>query len=144
GIPVDEYFGLLVLGAILGGAVGAVVGIWTGRPALAGVFSGVRGRGPHVIVDNARVQRFRALNRGLPYAIDLMALSMSAGLDFPGAIQQVVSKAKANQPLHDELTYILQQFQLGRTRAQVLKELGERVPLDVVKKFVNAMLQPEE
>jgi tight adherence protein C len=97
-----------------------------------------------VIVDNARVERFCAINRGLPYAIDLMALSMSAGLDFPGALSQVVHKAKANEALKDELGYILQQFHLGRTRAQVLKELSARVPIEAVSEFVHALLQAEE
>jgi tight adherence protein C len=73
-----------------------------------------------------------------------MALSMIAGLDFPGALQQVVLKAKANEALRDELGYILQQIHLGRTRSQVLKELAARVPIEAVSEFVHALLQAEE
>jgi tight adherence protein C len=145
GLTVDEYFGMLLLMGILGGAVGGLATFFYGQlapaiPILATVFGAL----PHIVVDNARVRRFCAMNRGLPYAIDLMALAMSAGLDFPGAVHQVVSKAKANEALRDELGYILQQFHLGRTRSQALKELAHRVPIDAVREFVHALLQAEE
>jgi tight adherence protein C len=145
GVTVDEYVALLVLSGFAGMALGGVIAFIDGRftfmvPVLLLAGSSL----PHMIVDNARVERFRAINRGLPYAIDLMALSMSAGLDFPGALSQVVTKAKANEALKDELGYILQQFHLGRTRAQVLKELSARVPIEAVSEFVHALLQAEE
>ncbi len=145
GVTADEYVALLVLSGLAGAALGGIITFIDGRftfmvPVLLLAGSSV----PHMIVDNARVERFRAINRGLPYAIDLMALSMSAGLDFPGALSQVVTKAKANEALKDELGYILQQFHLGRTRAQVLKELSARVPIEAVTEFVHALLQAEE
>ena len=145
GVTVDEYLALILLSGLVGAFLGGVIAFLDGRFLFA-VFglSLVFGIIPHIIVDNARVERFRAINRGLPYAIDLMALSMSAGLDFPGALQQVVTRAKANEALKDELGYIMQQFFLGRTRAQVLKELSARVPIEAVREFVNSLLQAEE
>ncbi len=145
GITVDEYLALILLAGLVGASLGGVIAFLDGRFLFAIFGLGlVFGIIPHIIVDNARVERFRAINRGLPYAIDLMALSMSAGLDFPGALHQVVTRAKANEALKDELGYILQQFYLGRTRAQVLKELSARVPIEVVREFVNSLLQAEE
>lgn len=145
GITVDEYLALILLAGLVGASLGGVITFLDGRFLFAIFGLGlVFGIIPHIIVDNARVERFRAINRGLPYAIDLMALSMSAGLDFPGALHQVVTRAKANEALKDELGYILQQFYLGRTRAQVLKELSARVPIEVVREFVNSLLQAEE
>jgi len=145
GVTCDEYVALLLLAGLAGAAIGGIVAFLDGRfafvvPVLVVVGVAI----PHIVVDNARVERFRAINRGLPYAIDLMALSMSAGLDFPGALAQVVNKAKANAALKDELGYILQQFHLGRTRAQVLRELSARVPIEAVSEFVHALLQAEE
>jgi tight adherence protein C len=145
GLTVDEYIAMIVLAGVVGSALGGIIAFIDGRftflvPVLMLAGSSI----PHIVVDNARVERFRSINRGLPYAIDLMALSMSAGLDFPGSLQQVVSKAKANDALKEELGYILQQFHLGRTRAQVLKELAARVPIEAVREFVHALLQAEE
>lgn len=145
GLTVDEYVGLQLLCGMMGAALGGVVAFFDGRFTFLVLLLMIVGSMiPHMIVDSARVERFRSINRGLPYAIDLMALSMSAGLDFPGALGQVVAKAKANFALKDELGYILQQFHLGRTRAQVLKELAARVPIESVREFVHALLQAEE
>jgi len=145
GLTVDEYFGIILLSVISGGLLGGSAAYIDSRATLAiPILALVGGFIPHLMVDGARVRRFCAINRGLPYAIDLMALSISAGLDFPGALHQVVTRAKANEALRDELGYILQQFQLGRTRAQVLNELAFRVPIEAVREFVHALLQAEE
>ncbi|HEY8078746.1 MAG TPA: type II secretion system F family protein [Labilithrix sp.] len=145
GVTVDEYAALIVLGGVVGAAIGGGIAFFDGRFTFLVVVLFIAGCFvPHIIVDNARVERFRSINRGLPYAIDLMALSMSAGLDFPGALSQVVTKAKANLALRDELGYILQQFHLGRTRTQVLNELAARVPIESVREFVHALVQAEE
>jgi tight adherence protein C len=146
GMSADEYLACMVTAAGIGGAFGAVlsyvVGISPWLPVLIG--AGLGASVPHVIVDSARTNRFKAINRGLPNAIDLMALSMSAGLDFPGSLQQVVEKARANESLRDELAYMLQQLQLGRTRTQALREFAARAPIECVSEFVQALIQAEE
>jgi tight adherence protein C len=145
GLTVDEYFAMILFAGIIGGVLGGGLALYDSRLVVgipAGVLVGAMI--PHMMVDGARANRFCAINRGLPYAIDLMSLSMSAGLDFPGALHQVVTRSKANEALRDELGYILQQFQLGRTRAQVLNELSFRVPIEAVREFVHALLQAEE
>ena len=147
GMTADEYFACTVSMTALGAAVGWLISTLANArfgPLAALMGAGVLGIVPFTIVDTARVERFKAINRGLPTAIDLMALCMSAGLDFPGSIQQVVEKAKANEALREELGYLLQQLQLGRTRAQALKELATRVPIEVVREFVQALIQAEE
>lgn len=146
GITVDEYFGMLILGGIIGALFsGVMVSIFLDRYwFLIPIFALIGAAFPHLSLENARAVRFREMNHGLPYAIDLMSLSMSAGMDFPGAIHQVVSKAKANIALRDELGYMLQQFQLGRLRSQVLAEFAKRVPIEAVTEFVHALLQAEE
>jgi tight adherence protein C len=145
GLTADEYFGLCVLSGISFGLVATVVVVLTGKlPMLVPMLTMLGSTVPHIVIDDAKQRRFREINRGLPYAIDLMSLGMSAGLDFPGSVHQVVSKSKTNQALRDELGYILQQFQLGRTRAQVLAELSRRVPIETVREFTQALLQAEE
>jgi tight adherence protein C len=145
GLTAEEYFGLSVLISLVLGTASAFAAYFDRRfiflvPTLGAVGALI----PHLMIDSVRAQRFSSINRSLPYAIDLMALAMSAGLDFPGAVQQVVSKAKANEALRDELGYMLQQFQLGRTRAQALNELARRVPIQSVREFVSALVQAEE
>jgi tight adherence protein C len=101
---------------------------------------------PTSALTEAMATRYKAINRGLPHAIDLLALAMGAGLDFPAAVRQIVEKLSGskNDPLGAELTLLLQGLELGQTRAQVLRRFGERVPTDPVKDFVGAVVQAEE
>ncbi len=95
-------------------------------------------------VSSTAADRFKAVNRRLPYAIDLLALAMGAGLDFPGAVRQVVEKsASPDDALVEEFTLMLQALQVGRTRRQALEDFAERVPSDPVKEFVGAVVQAE-
>ena len=74
-----------------------------------------------------------------------MAMAMSAGLDFPGAVRQVIEKSSnPNDPLVEEFTLILQTLNLGRTRKDALQEFARRAPNDTVIEFVAAVVQAEE
>jgi tight adherence protein C len=81
----------------------------------------------------------------LPHAIDLISLSLTAGLDFPGSIRQVIEKASTTgEHLRRELIYMLQELSLGKTRKEALLQFAERAPAEVVREFVSAVVQAEE
>jgi tight adherence protein C len=70
---------------------------------------------------------------------------MSAGLDFPGAVRQVVEKSSnPDDPLTEELGRLLNELSLGRTRKQALLDLMARAPAPAVTEFVTALVQAEE
>jgi tight adherence protein C len=95
-------------------------------------------------ISSTAADRFKEVNRRLPYAIDLLALAMGAGLDFPGAVRQVVEKSGApDDALVEEFTLMLQGLQVGRTRRQALEEFASRVPSDAVNEFVGSVVQAE-
>jgi tight adherence protein C len=99
---------------------------------------------PYFRISSAASERLKQVNRRLPHAIDLLALSMSAGLDFPGSVRQLVEKSGSpDHPLVEEFTLILQSLQLGRTRRQALEEFSARAPTDAVIEFVGAVVQAE-
>lgn len=145
GLLAEELVALSVLsaagGLVFGAAANLVVKI--GPMFVVGV-GGFGAVAPFLTVSSAASDRSKAIGRRLPSAIDLLALSMSAGLDFPGALRQVVEKSGTpNDPLIEELSLILQSLQLGRTRRQALEELAERCPIDPVCEFVGAVVQAE-
>lgn len=145
GLLAEELVALSMISAAGGLVAGAlanfVVKIGPVFVIAVGVFGGLA---PFLTVSSTAGERSKAIGRRLPSAIDLLALSMSAGLDFPGAIRQVVDKSGTpNDPLIEELTLILQSLQLGRTRRQALEELAERSPIDAVCEFVNSVVQAE-
>lgn len=89
--------------------------------------------------------RTRTITRGLPGAIEVVAMCMRAGLDFPGALRQLCVQGKGDDdPLRRELSVLLQQLDLGRTRKAALRGFALRVPSDAVRDFTNAVIQAEE
>jgi len=146
GLTADEYLALYIVSGAAGTVAGAAAGYMLDMGALLVVGGLIGGLAiPYMIVSGEAQERLRNISRGLPYVIDLMALAMGAGLDFPGAIRQVVEKSSnPDDPIVEEFTLILQTLNLGRTRKDALLELAKRAPVTVVSEFVNALVQAEE
>ncbi len=147
GLVPEEYLALSMLSAVgcaaAGGVFGAVNGSGTGLFLIVGGALGAVL--PYLQISGEAQKRMKEINRGLPYVIDLMALGMSAGLDFPGAVRQVVEKSSnPEDPMIEEMTRILQELQLGRTRKQALMDFAKRAPSPAVNEFVSALVQAEE
>lgn len=88
--------------------------------------------------------RRASIQRALPDAIDLMVISVEAGLSLDGAIQQVGTKLKGKNPLGDEFERVVTEIHLGNTRQQALLAMGERTKLDEVTQLVQALSQSEQ
>jgi len=145
GLLPEEAIGLSVLSALAGAALGYVLGAVAEMGNLV-VISGtlLATALPYFRISSAAGTRMKKINRRLPPAIDLLALSMSAGLDFPGSVRQLVEKSGSpDDPLVEEFTLMLQSLQLGRTRRQALEEFAARAPTDAVIEFVSAVVQAE-
>jgi tight adherence protein C len=145
GLLAEELCALSVLSAAGGLVAGTLANfvVKIGPMFIVGVgaFGAVA---PFLSVSSAAGDRTKAIGRRLPSAIDLLALSMSAGLDFPSALRQAVEKSGTpDDPLIEELSLILQSLQLGRTRRQALEEFAERCPIDAVCEFVGSVVQAE-
>lgn len=145
GILAQEYVALMVLSGVAMSFLGAAIDAVGNTHGLATLGFGMAGfLAPYFEITGAVQKRFVEVNRSLPYAVDLFALSMSAGLDFPGAIRQYISKAMPDDPFADECEYVLQMLQLGHTRSAALGDLSNRVPTDAIREFVSTVLHAEE
>lgn len=145
GLLAEEMLGLSVLGGLAGFFAGLLLGYLSGLGNFVVLAGTLAGAGmPHSRVASTAAQRMKDVNRRLPYAIDLLALAMGAGLDFPGAVRQVIEKSGSpEEPVVEEFTLLLQSLKLGRTRRQALEEFAERVPTDAVVEFVGSVVQAE-
>jgi tight adherence protein C len=146
GMTAEEYLALYIVTSAAGSAVGAAVGFFLDMVTLLTIVGLVVGAvAPYMIVSGEAQERIKNISRGLPYVIDLMALAMGAGLDFPGAVRQVVDKSSnPDDPLVEEFTLILQTLNLGRTRKDALLAFVDRAPAASVSEFVNSLVQAEE
>ena len=88
-------------------------------------------------------KRHLLISRALPYSLDLLTLSVEAGLDFTAALAKVVEKGKAG-PLREELQLVLKQLKMGKTREEGLKSMIIRVDLPPLTTFVTALIQADK
>lgn len=89
-------------------------------------------------------ERAKQLERSLPSAMDLCVLCMGAGADFPSALRFVVNDLGATHRVcREELSMVLDELELGRTRVEALTSLGERTQSRAVQDFVAAVCQSE-
>jgi tight adherence protein C len=98
---------------------------------------------PQIWVNDQVKKRHLLISRALPYNLDLLTLSVEAGLDFTGALAKVVEKGKAG-PLKDELALVLKQLKMGKTREEALKAMIVRVDLPALTTFVTALIQADK
>jgi tight adherence protein C len=107
-----------------------------------GILGGVIGAiGPSSRL-NAKVQaRQKAIQRALPDVLDLLVISVEAGLGFEQALDRVISNVPGD--LADEFARVLGETQAGSSRADALRGMQERVDTPEVRSFVLAMIQAD-
>ncbi len=88
-------------------------------------------------------KRHLLISRALPYNLDLLTLSVEAGLDFTAALAKVVEKGK-HGPLREEMQIVLKQLKMGKTREEALKAMIARVDLPSLSTFVTALIQADK
>jgi tight adherence protein C len=72
---------------------------------------------PQVWLKDQLKKRHRSIQRSLPFVLDLLTLSVEAGMDFMSALQRNVERAKLD-PLSEELLRVIREIQLGKTRKE--------------------------
>jgi tight adherence protein C len=146
GMTANEFLALSFISAFFGTAIGLIVlTVSESPPIFFVIFTAIGAMIPYFQVTGERDRRFKEVNRALPGSIDLASLCMGAGLDFPGAIRQIVEKAgNRNDSLVEEFERLLQELELGRTRRQALENFADRAPTEAVRDFVGAVVQAEE
>lgn len=98
---------------------------------------------PSIWVSGRRKSRHEEIRLQLPFVIDLLTLSTEAGLDFIGALQKVVEKTR-NGPLVNEIERMLQEIQLGTTRADALRNMGWRIDLQEISSLVAVLVTADQ
>lgn len=89
-------------------------------------------------------QREMSVQADMPFFIDLLALSVEAGLDFFGAIQKIVDKiADENSVLAEEFKTVLKDIKIGSSKTEALKEMAARLDMNEVTSFVAVLIDAE-
>jgi tight adherence protein C len=96
---------------------------------------------PNVLLYNAGEKRASLMRNALPDAIDLLTVSVEAGLGFDAAVGRVAKNTKG--PLSQEFARLLQEMQIGVGRAEAMRAVAERTTLPDLKSFCLAMVQAD-
>jgi tight adherence protein C len=127
-----------VIAAIFLGAVNAPLFGILFAPALGGVgfFA------PDSILTMRTRARRERIRSEVPDALDLLAVSVEAGLGFDGAITKLTEFMEG--PLVEEFALTLGEVRIGESRHDALKKLAERVPAPEVASFVRSVVQADQ
>jgi len=112
--------------AILGGALVVFVGFLA----------------PHYALQKTIYNRQTKIRKALPDTIDLLTVSVEAGVGFDGAMSKVSERVRG--PLTEELIRALEEMRLGKSRMQALHDMAGRIGLVEVSTFVAALYQAEQ
>ena len=96
---------------------------------------------PNLYLYQRGYDRTQKIQRALPDALDLLTISVEAGLGFDAALAHVAKNTEG--PLADEFARVLQEMQIGLGRASALRALGARTHVPELRGFVSAMVQAD-
>lgn len=131
-----------LVGAVLVPLAMAGLGVQFGGVILfAAAGAGVGFLVPGFWVSKLGKTRQKEIRRDLPETIDLMAISVQAGMGLEAAIE--LASQSVPGPLGDELHRLLQEIQLGSSRRQALHQLRDRTDVRELSSFALALIQAD-
>jgi tight adherence protein C len=86
--------------------------------------------------------RRRQILKAVPDTLDLLTISVRAGLGFDGALQKVVEKT--NGPLAEEFRRALAEIRMGKARRDALRDVVVRTDVPALTNFIGAIIQAEQ
>ena len=129
--------GGLVFGLLAGGISGVTAALALGLCGAAGGFIL-----PGMFVASRTRKRREELRIQLPDALDLLAVSVEAGLGFDGAVTKLTEHMDG--ALTDEFSVTLGEMRIGESRSEALKKLAERSAAPEVAAFCRAIVQADQ
>ena len=140
-VAATKVFGALG-GGVLGIVLGSLAGLSTNMTVGATIFLAAFGYLlPGAGLGQKAIARQETIRRALPDTMDLLTISVEAGLGFDAAVAHVRKNVPGS--LSDELGRMLQEMQLGVSRIDSLRSLADRTDVDELNAFVLAMIQAD-
>ncbi len=131
------------------GVIGIMLGLMAGISKGPGngllftvLFAGAGFMLPDVLITSRARARREAVRSQLPDALDLLAVSVEAGMGFDGAISKLTDHMDG--ALVEEFTMTLGEMRIGESRQDALKKLAERVPAPEMAAFVRSIIQADQ
>lgn len=94
---------------------------------------------PDLWINGLIKKRSDEIIQGMPFIIDMLALSVEAGLDFMAAIQRIIEKAPPG-PLVDEFETLIRETKIGASRSEGLRQLSWRINVIEINSFCATLI----
>lgn len=147
-IQPEEFLGIRILSAIAGFFVFLALGLMEMLPTmlpfeawlLVGPLLG--GYLPKVLLDRHKGARLKAARKGLPEALDLLVITLNAGMNFTPALTEVVGRLPQGV-IREELGRVSQDLRAGRPLKDALLDFARRAPSEEAESFAKAVVTSE-
>ena len=139
------YLALKGLLAIVGLFIGAMLGAGRGVSGLilGALMAGALGfLGPDYALTLKARGRKEKIRSDLPDALDLLAVSVEAGLGFDASLAKLGEYMEG--PLADEFALTLSEMRIGESRSEALKRMSDRVDAPELSAFTRAIIQADQ
>jgi tight adherence protein C len=142
-----DFLGLkVVVAGALAGLLFLILGVVMGNIGF-GTIAAAAGGGmgfflPDFWLSRRIKKRRKAILLGIPDTLDLLTISVRAGLGFDAALGKVVEKTKG--PLADEFKRALTEIRVGKTRRESLRDIVGRTEVPALTNFIGAIIQAEQ
>jgi len=97
--------------------------------------------GPDSVLNRKRDERNSLMRRSLPDILDLLVISVEAGLGFDSSLNRVVQTVPG--PLSEEFRRMLMEIRVGVSRREAMRKLRDRTSLEELRQFLLAMMQAD-
>jgi tight adherence protein C len=143
---VDRLLALKMIGLIAGVIVTLAIafGLGPGVLPVIGVAIVLCAGGyfiPNIVLYQMGYNRMEQIRKDLPDALDMLTITVEAGLGFDAALSQVARNTEG--PLASEFFRVLQEMQIGMGRMDALRGLADRVDLPELRGFITSMIQAD-
>ncbi len=149
-LRVADWLGIKAVGAIVGAGVFVLLFVFPGvlvvpipiNFAMIGVGVMFGYTIPEFWLGGRVKKRQKAILLQIPDALDLLTISVRAGLGFDGALGKVVEKLKG--PLTEEFRRALAEIRVGKARRDALRDIVPRTEVPPLTNFIGAIIQAEQ
>lgn len=141
-----------IMGLVVGGGITVLIAHFSGMPILSQrtlfqslIIAGVMFYVPEVLLMLISRKRKEEIFLGLPDALDLLVVCVEAGLGLDQAMRKVADEMKkSHRRIAEEFGLCNLQLQMGRPRAQVLQELGQRSGVEDLRSLASILIQADK
>jgi tight adherence protein C len=97
---------------------------------------------PRLILNRKTMERQREIRNSMPDVLDLLTVSVEAGLGFDGALAKVIDKMPG--ALANEFENVLQEIKVGKQKKDALKDMAQRVNIADLTTFIGSIIQADQ